>query len=49
MLTLVRRGVAITNVVNLNDIICDYLESPEHEKLKSFHPGVEIHINLAQT
>ena len=47
MLTLARRGVAITNVVNLNDIICDHLESPEHEKLKSFHPGVEIHINLA--
>ncbi len=25
-----------------NDIIADYLEAPEHEKLKSFHPGVQI-------
>ena len=47
LLTLARRGVAVTEVVNLNDIICDYLKSPEHEKLKSFHPGAEFKINLA--
>jgi PAS domain S-box-containing protein len=47
LLTLARRGVAITEVVNLNDIICDHLESPEHEKLKSFHPGIEFEVNLA--
>jgi len=47
LLTLARRGVAITEVVNLNDIIYDYLESPEHRKLKSFHPGVEFEANLA--
>ncbi|MBC8431691.1 MAG: response regulator [Desulfobacterales bacterium] len=46
LLTLARRGVAITEVVNLNDIICDHLESPEHEKLKSFHPGIDFEINL---
>jgi two-component system, cell cycle sensor histidine kinase and response regulator CckA len=46
LLTLARRGVAITEVVNLNDIVYDYLKSPEHEKLKSFHPGVEFKINL---
>jgi len=33
--------------VNLNDIVYDHLESPEHEKLKSFHPGAEFEINLA--
>ena len=47
LLTLARRGVAITEVVNLNDIICDHLASPEHEKLKSFHPGIEFEVNLA--
>ena len=41
LLTLARRGVAVTEVVNLNKIISQYLKSPEYEKLKSFHPGVE--------
>jgi CheY-like chemotaxis protein len=46
MLTLARRGVAITEVVNLNDIISDYLSSPEFEKLKSFHPNVRLKTEL---
>jgi len=46
LLTLARRGVAITDIVNLNDIIADYLRSPENEKLKSFHPNVQFEINL---
>jgi PAS domain S-box-containing protein len=46
LLTLARRGVAITDIVNLNDIIADYLRSPENEKLRSFHPNVQFEINL---
>jgi len=46
MLTLARRGVAITEVVNLNDIINNHLESPEHEKLKLFHLGIGFEIKL---
>jgi len=46
LLTLARRGVGITEVVNLNDIILEYLKSPEHEKLKFYHPGVEIETNI---
>ncbi len=46
LLTLARRGVAVTDVMNLNDIISDYLGSPEHERLKSFHPNVQIETNL---
>ncbi len=46
LLTLARRGVAITEVVNLNAIIDNYLESPEHEKLKSSHPSIDFEINL---
>jgi len=46
LLTLARRGVAVTEVVSLNDIIPDYLNSPEHKKLKSFHPNVQVETNL---
>jgi len=46
MLTLARRGVAVSEVVNLNDIITDYLRSPECEKLKQTHPDVTLEINL---
>jgi PAS domain S-box-containing protein len=43
----VARGVAITKeVVNLNDLIGDYLNSPEFEKIKQFHPAVTINTNL---
>jgi signal transduction histidine kinase/CheY-like chemotaxis protein len=42
MLTLARRGVSIKETVHLNDVISEYLTSPEHEKLKSFHPGVKV-------
>ena len=46
LLTLARRGVVVTEVVNLNDVIAQYLESPEHEKLQSYHPGVHIETHL---
>jgi len=42
LLTLARRGVVPTEVLNLNDIISDYLKSPEHENLKVFHPNVKF-------
>ncbi|WP_321418457.1 cache domain-containing protein [uncultured Desulfobacter sp.] len=46
LLTLARRGVAVSKVINLNDLITDYLKSPEHGKLKSFHPRAEFETNL---
>ncbi len=46
LLTLARRGVVVTEVVNLNDVIADYLKSPEHENLQSYHPGVQIETHL---
>ena len=46
LLTLARRGVVVTDVVNLNDVIADYLKSPEHEKLKSYHPTVHIETHI---
>jgi PAS domain S-box-containing protein len=46
LLTLARRGVSISEVLNLNDIITEYLDSPQLAKLKSFHPLVEIQTHL---
>jgi len=42
LLTLARRGVSNTEVLNLNDLICEYLESPEHQKLISYHHSVSV-------
>ena len=42
LLTLARRGVITTKVVNLNSIISEYLRSPEFENLKMYHPNVHI-------
>ena len=47
LLTLARRGVVVTEVVNLNDLIAEYLKSPEHENLQSYHPGVYLETHLA--
>jgi signal transduction histidine kinase len=48
LLTLARRGVAIKEVVNLNKIIAEYLESPEFKKLIFFHPHIKIKTDLAE-
>ena len=46
LLTLARRGVVATEVVNLNDVIVEYLESPEYKNLQSHHPGVHLETRL---
>ncbi|WP_319409474.1 histidine kinase N-terminal 7TM domain-containing protein [uncultured Desulfosarcina sp.] len=46
LLTLTRRGVAVSEVVNLNHIISDYLESPEQEKVAYYNPDVRIEADL---
>ncbi len=46
LLTLARRGVATEEVVNVNQIITEYLKSPEYEKLKLYHPNVHADANL---
>jgi len=43
----VARGVATTKEpLSLNDLVGDYLHSPEFNKLKQFHPTVTIKTNL---
>jgi two-component system, cell cycle sensor histidine kinase and response regulator CckA len=53
LLTMARRGVATSEVVNLNDIIADYMESPEYDKLLFHHTNVtvktDLQSNLANT
>ena len=46
LLTLARRGVAVTEVVNLNQIITEYLNSPEYAKLELYHPKVMVNTDL---
>ena len=46
LLTLARRGVAVSEVLQLNKIVADVLETPELEKLKSYHPNVTITTEL---
>jgi len=42
LLTLARRGVATLKPVNLNDVIIEYLKSPEYIKMKSYYPEVKV-------
>ncbi len=43
----VARGVATTKEpLNLNDLVGDYLHSPEFNKLKQFHPTVAFKTNF---
>jgi len=47
LLTLARRGVTNTEVLNFNDnIIYEYLRSPEHEKLKTYYPNIHVDTHL---
>ncbi len=42
LLTLARRNVVNKDVVNLNTIVTEYIESPEYERLRQHHPGANI-------
>ncbi len=46
LLTLARRGVNVSEVVDLNRIISGYLKTPEFEGLKFHHPDVNIRAEM---
>ena len=46
LLTLARRGVSVREVVDMNAVITDYLNSPAHEKLLFHHPDIRIETRL---
>ena len=45
LLNLARRSVVTKEIVNLNAIVRDYVDSPECEKLKQYHPRCLLEIN----
>ena len=47
LLTLARRGVSVSEVTNLNDLVGDYLDSPEFLKLTSLYPQVRVETSFA--
>ena len=40
LLTLARRGVTVSNVINLNNVVSGFLKTPVFEKMKAYHPRV---------
>ncbi len=46
LLTMARRGVAVAKVVNLNNLIVDYLKTPEFANLRISYPDVRISTEL---
>lgn len=46
LLTMARRRVKRSQVVNLNDCVLEYLGSPDYEKLKRQHPSLRIETNF---
>jgi PAS domain S-box-containing protein len=47
LLTLARRGVSVAERVNLNQIIQDYLKSPEYKALCDHHQEIDLQLKLA--
>jgi two-component system, cell cycle sensor histidine kinase and response regulator CckA len=48
LLTLARRGAASEEIVDVNRIVNEYVRSPEHKMLLSFHPNAKLEINIAR-
>ena len=46
MLTLARRGVAVNEVVNLNDTVTNFFDSLECSNIKKYHPKVLFDVDL---
>jgi signal transduction histidine kinase len=47
LLTMARRGVVVTDILNLNTIVENYILSPEWRQLKKFHPDVTLKKDLS--
>lgn len=43
LLTLTRRGVCHSDVINLNQVAADYFNSPAHQRLEENYPGIRFH------
>ena len=47
LLTLARRGVTTRDVINLNSVVRQYLDSPEYRRMLADYPGVEVITRLS--
>ena len=47
MLTMTRRGVSISEVVNLNQVVTNFFVSPVYEKLMAYHPSLSFQTDLS--
>lgn len=48
LLTLARRSVAVSEVVDLNKVVFDYLKTPEFDKLRSEYHAVKVRIETTK-
>jgi signal transduction histidine kinase/CheY-like chemotaxis protein len=48
LLTLARRGVPVEEVLNLNHIVSECIISPELERIRMYHPGVDLEVCLEE-
>lgn len=48
LLTLARRGVAVQEVLDFNEVVKDYFKTPEHEKLRLNYPHIQFEIALEE-
>ena len=46
LLTLARRGVIKTSVLNLNDVVSSFLQSSIYTKIKTYNPGIKVKVDL---
>ena len=47
LLTLARRGVAINDIIQLNDILIEYMDSPEYRALLELNPAISVDFDMA--
>lgn len=49
LLTLARRGVVTKDIVDLNTVITEYLQSPEFKDVQNTHPHVQVKADLLES
>lgn len=49
LLTLARQGVAVPEALNLNEIIADFMASPEFFSIEQYHPHVSFEVDADPT
>ncbi len=48
MLTLTRRGISQTEVIDINSVVRDFISSPECKKILEYHSGVKVKTELGR-